>query len=201
MTSRTLTRFSFAALAAIFCSGQVDAALTLTIDTNARTFSWSGSVTSEAYELNPFSYKLQIGDAAFNGGQGFGVAPLLTVSSVGNGIDRYSNDPGQLILAISGSSASIHTDIADFDYNSASPLLSPVTVMGNNQTQGFVDQAIPFFEPLNGRTLYFYDVQLPAGGAPIRFGQPVGTIVVIPEPSVALLSLGSMLLAVRRKRN
>lgn len=199
MTFSTLARLPLAALAAICCCTAANAALTLTIDTNAKTFSWSGSVTSEAYELNQYSQRLQIGDDAFNGGQGFGFAPLLTVSSAGNGIDAYSDDPGQPTLVTSG--PSIHTDIANLSYNSASPMLSPVTVTGNNQTQGFVDQAIPFFEPLNGRTLYFYDVQLPAGGAPIRFGAPVGMIVVIPEPSVALLSLGGLLVAYRRQRS
>jgi hypothetical protein len=199
MTFSTLARLPIAALAAICCSTAADAALTLTIDTNARTFSWSGSVTSEAYELNQYSRWLQIGDDGFNGGQSFGFAPLLTLSSAGNGIDTYSDDPGQLILVTSG--PSIHTDIATLGYNSASPMLSPVTVTGNNQTQGFVDQAIPFFESLNGRTLYFYDVQLPTGGDPIRIGAPVGTIVVIPEPAVGLLSLGGLLMTFRRKRN
>jgi hypothetical protein len=191
------------ALIALACAfAKAEAALTLTIDTDARTFSWSGSATSEVYELNQYSYELQIGDEGENGGLGFGYSPLLTTpSTLTNGISAFSSDAGQLILAIRGTSADVHTSIGDLAYNVASPVLEPITVTGNNQAQGFVDQAIPFFEQLNGRTLYFYDVQVPAGGDPIRFGAPVGTIVVIPEASAGMLSLlGGLLIAGRRKR-
>lgn len=198
MLSSPKVRCSLAMIGCVLTLAQANAALTLTIDTNAKTFSWSGSVTSEAYELNQYSALLQIGDDAFNGGQGFGYAPLLTISStIGNGISAYNDEAGQLVLVTTG--PSIHTDIANLSYNSASPMLSPITVTGNNQSQGFVDQAIPFFEPLNGRALYFYDVQLPLGGDPIRFGAPVGTIVVVPEPSTAILVIGALGF-IRRRR-
>ncbi|RYD31035.1 MAG: hypothetical protein EOP85_23180 [Verrucomicrobiaceae bacterium] len=186
-----------AVLPAICCSTAADAALTLTIDTNAKTFWWSGTVTSEAYELKPYSTWLQIADNSFNGGFIFGESPLLTTPSViGNGISAFDSKAGQIVLRTSV--PSIHTLMATFQYNAASPVLAPFTVTGNNQAQTFTYLAIPYFETLNGRALYFYDVGF--GGPPIRFGASVGTIVVIPEPSVGLLSLGSLALPFMRKR-
>lgn len=185
------------------------AAVTVTIDTLAKTVAWSGSATSASFVVphNDITF--------FRLGTGSWIGGTLVTSSGGGSIEANlgpgsalglffsdSFSTGQIVVA--GARDSFYTDLGSVTNSGdvpGGPASVSVTISGDGQAYsyaGLVAGAMAYLESLDGTQLYFQDDQ---GGAGVfNIGGPAGQIVVVPEPSSALLLLAAPFLALRRRR-
>jgi hypothetical protein len=189
-----------AAVFSIIGIAPADGALTLTIDTASKTFTWSGSATSDPILLTIGSYRdFQIGFGAWHGGYNlnddgaFDVEPDISDFTV----NFREFHPGMITAAPSANALAV--SIGNISNNSDRAISVSVTVEADNAAYTYSDvyfEVIDYLESLNGTNLYFKD----SDGPDIRFSNLAGQIVVIPEPSiVALGALGAIGLLRRRR--
>lgn len=187
-----------------------DGAITLTIDSSAQTFSWTGSATSDPFVVAENSFvTIRLGSGTWIGGSlsGTGTDSLDVQPNLpSNTFSAYYFDSifnGQLILADTRNSfVSELGSIQNFGGGFGSgPIIASVSVNGDGEVYSYADytdDSKAFLESLNGTQLYFQDER---GGAGVfNIGGPAAEIVVIPEPaSAALLALGAISLFRRRR--
>lgn len=186
-------------------------AITLLVDTNAKTFTWSGTATSDGFVVTDMIPKfIRLGMGTWNGGtvseHGDGAisATLNTVSGSFTALLPGFN-PGQLVMA--DSQNSLYTDLGSVmkTFNGGFPgdetATVSLTITGDGQTYSYAS-SLPgeqaFLESLDGTDLYFQDFQ--GGLGTFNIGSAAGQIVVVPEPSTVLLGLAAPLALLRRRR-
>ncbi|QJE99103.1 PEP-CTERM sorting domain-containing protein [Luteolibacter luteus] len=196
-----------------------DAALTMTINTWDRTYSFSGSFTTAYIPLNggngsPFFY---IGTGIGTTGYGMGMGDILTVGTSSTGEDGYDVGfshylPSGIGVALSGEEPgtleilSYLGEIVVFDGEGNGVLDVPPgaamswTLTGNGWIQPMSPGSLPEYEAflptLDGAPLYLFQGTNPSNIVSAVMGQ----VVLVPEPSSALLLLGSSGLLLRRRR-
>lgn len=186
-------------------------AMTLTVDTNLKTFVWSGTATSNAIVVMESTFMaIRLGMGDWNGGSTSGtgansvVATLNTVS--GSGVTLMSGfGAGEFVIA--GGQNSFYTDLGFIQKFSGGglpgdgPATVSMTITGDGQSYsyaGFLPNNMAYLESLDGTDLFFQNNQ--GGLGVVNIGSAAGEIVVIPEPSSALLLLAAPLVILRRKR-
>lgn len=216
--STPIRSLSIAGILAIFAQIPAQAAITLTIDTLAKTFTWSGTATSDSVLVGDWSSKTiqlgidsWIGGTYVNSGGGGALGVSLPPSNLfGTSVtpDSYAGIP---IVAVNPSNPldptnSIRIPLALVEYRrifSEDPASAPATlsITGDGQAYSYAGAGqfrIDYLESLDGTELYFQDNQSGAGVFNIS---SAGHIVVIPEPSSALLLIAApFLFSLRRRR-
>ena len=187
-----------------------DGAITLTIDSTAKTFSWTGSATSDPVVVAENSYlNLRLGFGTWIGGvlsgTGSGSLAVQPIFPPGDFSASFSNSAiiGQLMVANTGNTlvSDLGTIQNSDDGSEGGPITASVSVNGNGQIYSYAEypeSSMAFLESLNGTQLYFQDER---GGAGVfNIGSPAAQVVVIPEPATAaLLALGAISLCRRRR--
>ena len=216
--SSPIRSLSVAGILAISAQVPAQAAITLTIDTLAKTFTWSGTATSGSVLVGDWSSKtIQLGIDSWTGGTyvsadgdgALGVS-LPPSSLLGTSVtpDFYSGIP---IVAVNPSNPfdptnSIKIPLAEVEYRRIlpqDPTSAPITLIitGDGQAYSYAGAnqfRIDYLESLDGTELFFQDEQ---GGAGVFNIGSAGHIVVIPEPSSALLLIAApFLFSLRRRR-
>lgn len=195
-----------AALAAMPAEG----AITLLVDTNAKTFTWSGTATSNSFVVAYGGFQnLRLGMGSWNGGTSTengngGISTTLNVVSGSSTSLLEGFNPGQFVMA--STQDSLYTDLGFVTktFSSGFPgdetATVSLTITGNGQTYSYASSLAneqAFLESLDGADLYF---QSYTGPVPLNLGSAAGEIVVVPEPSSALLALAAPLALLRRRR-
>ena len=207
--STPIRSLSIAGILAIFAQIPAQAAVTLTIDTLAKTFTWSGTATSDFFSVPESEIKsIRLGTGSWIGG----IAGDAGEGSLGVGLNPGSGASASLsagswvgIPVLAGSQNSIYTDLAivnNFSGIPEGPSTASLTITGNSQTYSYADLdsgTMSYLESLNGTQLYFQDDQ--GGMGVFDIGSAAGQVVVVPEPSGALFLLAAPLfLSLRRRR-
>jgi hypothetical protein len=189
-----------AAVFSIIGIAPADGALTLTINTASKTFTWSGSATSDPILLTVGSFRdFEIGFGAWQGGDNLNGAGSFDVEyDVSDYRVTFTESvPGRITAAPSVNALAV--SIGNFSNESDRASSVSLTVEADNVAYTYADastEVIDYLESLNGTNLYFKD----SNGGDIRFSNLAGQIVVIPEPSiVALGALGAIGLLRRRR--
>ncbi|QJE97945.1 hypothetical protein [Luteolibacter luteus] len=208
LPSRPIRSLCIAGILALSAQIPAHAAVTLTIDTLAKTFTWSGTATSEAIVIPEDSMKsIRLGTGSWIGGtlvsnEGDGsLAPSLIGGSGVSVMEGSFNG----IPIVAGSQNSVYMDLAMLSYIGGfpeGPTLAALTITADEQVYSYAGlngDALSYFESLDGTQLFFQDNQ---GGAGVfNIGSAAGQIVVVPEPSGALFLLAAPLcFSFRRRR-
>lgn len=185
-------------------------ALTLTIDTIAQTFTWTGSATSDAFAVEPLKSKFirfgmgtRVGGSSlsFDGGGSLGVSFAGETGALIN-LTPHPN-AGVSVM----SDGTFYTNIATIlnveSLPEAEAMFVSLSVSGDGQVYSFAGltpTSLDYLASLDGTLLYFQDNQ---GGAGVyNIGSAAGQVVVIPESSSTLLFLGGLTwLVARRNRD
>lgn len=190
--------------------GRAEAALTLIINTATKTYNWSGSATSEDFTTPVGSmHFLRLGSGGVNGGTvsqdqiTLAVSYILSsggpASHVGGG---SSGSYGGIGVTIPAGSETLSTSLGYIQGGSGLDAVGHVVVepfsSASSSYAGFNVATRTFIESLDGTPLYF---QYWGGGPFVDFGPSAGQIVVVPEPSSALLLLGGCALMRCRRRD
>jgi hypothetical protein len=173
------------------------AALTLTIDTFSQTFTWTGGATSDAFAVEPLKSKfIRLGMGTRIGGSGlsFEGGGSLGVSFAGETGALIDLNPHPNAGISVMSDGTFYTSIATIlnvdSLPEAEAALVSLSVSGDGQVYSFAglsQTSLDYLTSLDGKGLYFQDNQ---GGAGVfNIGSAAGQVVVIPEPSSALLLL------------
>lgn len=183
-------------LAAVaLCPTAADASLYLTLDVDAQTFTWSGSATSISFEGTTGTIRLGIG--SWSGGSMSSAEASLNVSATSFLFPDFNR--GNLVLNYNANS--LYTNLGFGNYSS--PTNQQLTVTGDNvaksYTGAYSTENENFLKTLNGTDLFFQNNR--GGLGVFTIGPAAGSIVVVPEPSAAVLGLlGGLGLIARRKR-
>lgn len=180
------------------------AAVTLTIDTQAQTLTWSGTATTGSFVVPAFSDKpIRLGTGTWTGGftvsDGDGsLGSNLTSGSV-SGLSFFPQYDG--IPVVHDVQSSIYTNLGIVSNMSEFPVSVSLAIAGDDQGYSYAGspaQIISYLESLDGTLLYFQDHQ--GGSNIVNMGSAVGQIVVVPEPSAALFLLAAPLFLTTRRR-
>lgn len=206
-----LTRSTLLAASAclfIFSCETASAAITLTIDTTAKTFTWSGSATSSPIVVMAGdSAYLRLGHGTWNGGSisDTGGDSLVANMDFGSGWTVFfieSPSIGQIVVAEHADTIVTDLGFISNSFSESGNRTGTISVTGNgipNSYSGYLGESIQFIEGLNGVELYFQNFQ---GGAGVtNIGPAAGQIVVIPEPSAAVIASFAALALLRRRRS
>lgn len=185
----------------------VHAAITLTIDTAAKTFTWTGSATSDPFAVAEGGFEfIRLGSGTWNGGtvSGTGEDALSADIDFGNGWPVYFSSSvfiGQLVVAELANTIVADLGFISNSFSDSGERTGTISVVGNgaaNSYAGYLDESAQFLESLQGVDLYF---QNNGGGAGVtNIGAPAGQIIVIPEPASAILVAFGALGIFRRRR-
>lgn len=207
--STPIRSLSIAGILAIFAQIPAQAAVTLTVDTLAKTFTWSGTATSDFFSIPELGSKsIRLGTGSWIGG----IADDVGEGSLGVGLNPGSGASASLsvgswagIPVLAGSQNSIYTDLAivsNFSGIPEGPSTASLTITGNSQTYSYAgldSGSMSYLESLDGTQLYFQDDQ--GGMGVFNIGSAAGQVVVVPEPSGALFLLAApFFLSLRRRR-
>jgi len=209
---------SVAGLVALIAQLPANAAITLTIDTISKTFTWSGSATSDSVELAKESPKIiQLGIDGWIGGiyisddagapLGVSIAPpsprhVDITPAFDTGIPTVTVNPSNPFDPTN----SIRVRLGNVEYRppfSEDPatVSASFSITGDGQAYSYATlngNRTAYLESLDGTVLYFQDYQ--GGGSIVNIGT-AGQIVVIPEPSSALLLIAApFLFSLSRRR-
>lgn len=181
------------------------AAVTLTIDTQAQTLTWTGIATTDSFVVPAFSNKsIRLGTGTWSGGfttsDSDGSLGASLASGRVSGLSFTPEYDGIPVVHVVHNS--IYTSLGIVDNRNESPVSVTLAIAGDGQGYSYAGtpaQALSYLETLDGTLLYFQDVQSSANI--LNMGSAVGQIVVIPEPSSALFLLAAPLfLSTRRRR-
>lgn len=181
------------ALACVALSAPAQAALTLTINTGNQTFTWSGSATSDTFNVasgNLSEFRIATdGDSSTVGTPTSG-AGSLGISSTSFGFVASLNPaPGRPTIT---TTPGFFTQLGSVNAFII-PESGTITVTGDNIAYSYAGPAAADFESLDGASLFFQQDL-------VNFGSSIGSITVIPEPSAfALLGCAGLLLLRRRR--
>lgn len=186
----------------------VHGAITLTIDTVAKTFTWDGSAISESITLaeGEAAY-IRLGNGTWNGGTqtSTGDESLSAGINFGSGwAMSFFKSPfiGQIVVAPAPNT--IVSDLGTImnSFSDSGTRTGTISVVADGVGYSYSDLSggfIQYLESLDGVDLYFQNNK---GGAGVsNIGNAVGQIVVIPEPATAaLVALGATCFLRRRRK-
>jgi hypothetical protein len=188
----------------IFALGSAEGALTLTIDTLSRTFIWSGTVTTDELLVNIRRYEsYRIGTSSFNGGSTGIVAGAGALTLTRNGMADFTRDSslGEIYVT-SAAGLGVWSTLGSTG-QSVTPSEITFTLTGDGipyaYATGDTSQALlDVYASLDGQQIH---VQRLESGSFGNLGSAIGQVVVVPEPSGALLLLVASGLLLRRRRS